>query len=199
MVKEPRPGRVKSRLARDIGTIPALWWYRHQARRLLQNLRDPGWDIVLAVNPDRATSSAFWPADLPRVPQGGGDLGERMARLLTGLGPGPVLLIGSDIPGITRAHLRRAFHALGGKDFVFGPAADGGYWLVGLRQIRAAPRSFLQNVRWSTPNALSDSLTTCAPLRVAFTDQLDDIDTGADLHQYESARRRALTVLGAQP
>ena len=197
MVKEPRPGRVKSRLARDIGTIPALWWYRHQTRRLLRTLRDPSWNMALAVTPDRAARSTIWPADLPRLPQGPGDLGQRMARLLTGLGSGPVVLIGSDIPGITRAHIRRAFHALAGADAVFGPATDGGYWLVGLRQVRATPPAFLRNVRWSGPHTLSDSMTTCEHLRVVTTDPLDDIDTGGDLRRYESARRQARTVLGA--
>ena len=46
MVKQPRPGRVKTRLARDIGRVEAAWWYRHQMTRLLRNLRDPRWQIT---------------------------------------------------------------------------------------------------------------------------------------------------------
>ena len=54
MVKEPRPGRVKTRLGRNIGMTAAAWWFRHQTARLLRRLRDPRWQIVLAVAPDRA-------------------------------------------------------------------------------------------------------------------------------------------------
>ena len=133
MIKEPRAGRVKTRLARDIGTIPATWWFRHQSARLIRSLRDPRWQLVLAVAPDPAVTSRIWPADLPRIAQGQGDLGQRMARMLHGCGPGPVCLIGADIPGISRTHIARAFAALGQHDAVFGPALDGGYWLVGAK------------------------------------------------------------------
>lgn len=179
MVKEPRPGRVKTRLAAGIGPGAAAWWFRHQTARLLRRLRDPRWALVLAVSPDReGRASRVWPAELPRLPQGGGDLGQRMARLLAR--PGPVLVIGGDIPGITRAHLARALRALAASDAVFGPAPDGGYWLIGLGP-RPAPPGFLRGVRWSTPHALADSLATLTQRRVTLTDMLDDVDTKADL------------------
>ncbi|MEO0829992.1 MAG: DUF2064 domain-containing protein, partial [Pseudomonadota bacterium] len=113
MVKEPRPGRVKTRLGRSIGMTDAAWWYRHQTARLLRRLHDPRWDIVLAVAPDReGMASRIWPPHLARWPQGRGDLGRRMARALAAT-RGPSVLIGSDIPGITRHHIACAFHALG--------------------------------------------------------------------------------------
>ena len=71
MVKEPRPGRVKSRLGRDIGMVAAAWWFRHQVARLLRDVEDPRWQVVLAVSPDHAgLNSRVWPAHLPRVAQG---------------------------------------------------------------------------------------------------------------------------------
>jgi rSAM/selenodomain-associated transferase 1 len=179
MVKEPRPGRVKTRLARGIGRVSAAWWYRHQVVRLLRRLRDPRWRLVLAVSPDaEGLASRVWPADLPRLPQGKGDLGARMARLLAL--PGPVLVIGSDIPGVTRAHLARALRALATHDAVFGPAPDGGYWLIGLGP-RPAPPGFLARVRWSGAHALADSMATLGERRVSLVDQLADIDTADDL------------------
>jgi len=179
MVKEPRPGRVKTRLAAGIGRVPAAWWYRHQTARLLRRLRDPGWDLVLAVSPDiEGMTSRIWPADLPRLPQGAGDLGARMARLLSL--PGPVLVIGSDIPGITRRHLARALRKMATADAVFGPAPDGGYWLIGLGP-RAAPAGFLRNVRWSGPHALADSKATLRNRRIAETGTLADVDNADDL------------------
>ncbi len=67
MLKEPRPGRVKTRLGRDIGKIAATWWFRHQSARLIRSLRDPRWQIVLAVAPDLAQAPRLWPGDLPRL------------------------------------------------------------------------------------------------------------------------------------
>jgi glycosyltransferase A (GT-A) superfamily protein (DUF2064 family) len=92
MVKVPRPGRVKTRLARDIGRIEAAWWMRHHLRALVARLRDPRWLLVLAVAPDREGQlSRALPARLPRWPQGRGDLGARMRRQMRRAAPGPVL------------------------------------------------------------------------------------------------------------
>jgi glycosyltransferase A (GT-A) superfamily protein (DUF2064 family) len=180
MVKEPRPGRVKTRLGREIGAVPAAWWARHQAAALLRRLApDPRWRTWLAVAPDGALGSAAWPARLPRRAQGGGDLGARMARLLRG--PGPVVVVGADMPGLRPAHIARAIRLLGRNDAVFGPADDGGYWLIGLANRRAAPAGFLKGVRWSGPHALADSIATLPGRRVALADRLADIDTAADL------------------
>ncbi|SDX46159.1 hypothetical protein SAMN05444358_10637 [Ruegeria halocynthiae] len=183
MVKEPRPGRVKTRLGRDIGMIGAAWWFRHQTRSLIRRLRDPRWRIVLAVSPDQeGMNSRVWPLDLPRVAQGRGDLGDRMGRRLRGALKGPVCLIGADIPGITRGHIARAFGALGRAELVFGPAPDGGYWLVGAQRYGALPPGLFKDVRWSTEYALADTLTSAAGCRVALLDHLRDVDTVADLH-----------------
>jgi rSAM/selenodomain-associated transferase 1 len=181
MLKLPQPGRVKTRLGRDMGMVAAAWWYRHQATRLIRRLRDPRWQTVLAVAPDNAVSARIWPADLPRMPQGHGDLGQRMARMLRAVAPGPVCLIGADIPDITRVHIARAFTVLGDHDAVFGPALDGGYWLVGLQHPQRQPRDLFRNVRWSSEYALKDSLATLPGYRIALTDQLRDVDTIADL------------------
>lgn len=182
MLKEPRPGRVKTRLGRDIGMTAAAWWFRHQTARLIRRLDDPRWQLVLAVSPDRdGIASRIWPAHLPRVAQGRGSLGDRMARLMRAMPPGPACIIGGDIPGITPPHVARAFASLGRNDAVFGPAPDGGYWLVGLRHPGRAPAGFLKDVRWSGPNALADSRATLPGARIAQTDTLADVDTVDDL------------------
>lgn len=182
MVKEPRPGRVKTRLGRDIGMVGAAWWFRHQTRALIRRLRDPRWQIVLAVSPDaEGLVSRVWPVDLPRAPQGSGDLGGRMKRMLRGMPKGPVCLIGADIPGISRAHIACAFGALGRSQMVFGPAPDGGYWLVGAQRYGALPAGLFHDVRWSTEHALGDTLASIPNCRVTLLDQLRDVDTVADL------------------
>lgn len=182
MVKEPRPGRVKTRLGRDIGPVPAAWWFRHQSRRLIRRLRDRRWRLVLAVSPDReGLASRVWPPDLGRLPQGRGDLGQRMARLLRAAGPGPVCLIGADIPGVTRRHVGRAFAALGAGRVVLGPATDGGFWLIGVQPGAALPPGSFSGVRWSTRRALSDTLANLRTTRVTLVDRLADVDCADDL------------------
>lgn len=187
MLKEPRPGRVKTRLGRDIGMVPAAWWFRHQVSRLLRRLEDPRWDLILAVSPDHAgIRSRVWPAHLERIPQGAGDLGDRMARIFHLRPPGPVSIIGADIPGIEKRHIARAFAALGAHDAVFGPAPDGGFWLVGLKRVAAPPATLFGAVRWSSPHALADSQRSLRGCHVALIDRLADVDERKDLLRAQS-------------
>ena len=117
---------------------------------------------------------------MQRLPQGAGDLGKRMARAFYSLPPGPVVLIGGDIPGVTPAHIAKAFAALGDHDAVFGPATDGGFWLVGLKRMQI-PDGLFDNVRWSTDHALADTVKSLRDLKIAYIDTLQDVDTARDL------------------
>jgi glycosyltransferase A (GT-A) superfamily protein (DUF2064 family) len=171
-VREPRLGTGKRRLARDIGAVTAVNFERLMLARSLRRLgRDPRWRLRLAVTPDRATRR--WPGAMA---QGRGGLGVRMRRSLAACPPGPKLLVGSDIPGLTAAPIAAAFALLGRHDVVFGPANDGGYWLVGCRH---RPPDFGQ-VRWSTRHALADTLANLPRrLSIGFAATLDDVDDGA--------------------
>jgi glycosyltransferase A (GT-A) superfamily protein (DUF2064 family) len=104
-----------------------------------------------------------------------------MARQFRNMPKGPVCIIGGDIPGVTRNHIARAFASLGSHDAVFGPAPDGGYWLVGLSRRAALPSGLFDGVRWSSEHALEDSVASLGNRTVAFVDTLQDIDRAADL------------------
>lgn len=182
MLKEPSAGRVKTRLGRDLGMVAAAWWFRHQVRGLLRRIDDPRWAVVLAVSPDCAgMTSRIWPTHMARMAQGRGNLGDRMARALRAPPSGPVCVIGGDIPDINAARIAEAFAALGRSDAVFGPAPDGGYWLIGLRRVRAIPPTLFAGVRWSTEHALSDTEASLPDHRIAYVATLNDVDTVADL------------------
>lgn len=182
MLKEPRPGRVKTRLGRDLGMVDAAWWFRHQSVSLIRRVQDARWRTVLAVTPDAAGAGGhIWPAHLPRWPQGPGDLGDRMGRIFRSLPPGPVVIVGGDIPGITRGHVWRAFAALGSSQAVFGPAPDGGYWLIGLKRTNAVPGGLFKGVRWSTAYTLTDTTATLGGHSISKVDMLRDVDTVRDL------------------
>jgi glycosyltransferase A (GT-A) superfamily protein (DUF2064 family) len=90
-------------------------------------------------------------------------------------------VIGADIPRPTRADIALAFAALGPADLVFGPAPDGGYWLVGAARPRHLPAGFLQHVRWSGPHALADSRASVPDARIAIAAMRADVDTATDL------------------
>jgi uncharacterized protein len=178
-------GAVKTRLARDIGALAALSFHVATARRTILTLaarRD--WTLWLAVAPGAFVRTArrewrWLPASVRVVPQSRGDLGRRMAAAFARLPPGPAVLVGSDIPDLTEAAVARAFAALGTHAAVFGPATDGGYWLVGQRRARPLPGLF-DGVRWSSPHALADTWANLPPGAAAATvDTLADVDDGA--------------------
>lgn len=182
MLKEPRPGRVKTRLGRTIGMVPAAWWFRRQTAQLIRRMRSAEWELVLAVSPDREGQiSRIWPPDLPRWPQGSGDLGHRMRRVFQRLPPGPVVIIGADVPAIRQHHIRAAFAALGASDYVMGPAPDGGYWLIGMHRTCSFPASGFGGVRWSTAHAYADTVRSFGDLRLAVVESLSDVDDAGDL------------------
>jgi rSAM/selenodomain-associated transferase 1 len=184
--KAPRPGLVKTRLAAGIGAAAACAFYEGSLRDVLDRLDGTGaWRTRLAVTPDEtALEDSLWPRPTPRVPQGPGDLGVRMGRLLARASPGgPVIIVGSDIPDLRAEHVATAFEALGRQDLVLGPARDGGYWLIGASV--PPPAGLLARVRWSTGHALADTLRNARTLRVALlADELEDVDDPESYHRF---------------
>lgn len=178
--KYPASGRVKTRLARDVGTSRALQFYRSSLSSLLRRVgHDARWHTRIALAPDTARALPGQ-EKIATFPQGSGDLGARMGRVFENVPPGPVVIIGADIPGITAAHIAHAFALLGRNDAVLGPAHDGGYWLVGLKRSPNISVPF-HGVRWSSPHALGDTLKNLRGKKVALLNTLVDVDTGADL------------------
>ena len=181
-VRAPVLGAVKRRLAAGVGDFRALGFYRAATDRLLRGVgRDRRWQTALAVTPDGAARGASpWPSGFERVGQGGGDLGARMGRVLARDPVLPVAIVGSDIPELAPRHVRAAFDALRGADLVFGPAADGGYWLIGRRPGLSTRRLFA-GVRWSSPHALADTRANLPRgTRVAMLEVLEDVDDEED-------------------
>ncbi len=195
--RAPQAGRVKRRLARDIGALAAARFYRATLDMTIRRLTaDRRWTVWLFVTPDDSLGHPMW-RSLRRRPQGRGDLGSRMRRPFDLLPAGPVVLVGSDIPALRPHHIARAFVLLGRHDLVFGPASDGGYWLIGSRRVRPLPCALFDGVRWSTRHALADTLATIPPrYSVGFADMLDDVDDAADLRQATQALRQLTPASG---
>jgi uncharacterized protein len=178
--RAPRLGAVKRRLAREIGARAALRFHVATLTGLMRALvADRRYRTVLAITPDRARLRL--PVRVTRIPQGSGHLGVRMHRAFRRFPRCRVALIGSDVPDAAPTDVWAAFRALGSAQAVFGPAADGGYWLVALSSRRPA-RPFT-SVRWSSEHALADTLANFAGRRIAMLRTLHDVDTAADLNR----------------
>lgn len=194
--RAPQFGRVKRRLAGEIGAGAAQRFYRATLSRQIRQLsNDRRWTLWLFVTPDDGIGHPAW-RGVPRsriARQGQGDLGQRMKRPFRVLPPGPVVLVGSDIPALRPGHIARAFGLLGRHDLVFGPASDGGFWLVGARRTRPLPRSLFAGVRWSTAAALADTLAGIPPrFSTGLADTLDDVDEADDLRRFLGAAKSPL-------
>lgn len=183
MARRPRFGSGKRRLAASAGELAAWRFQRLALAALLRRLkRDPRWRLELAVTPDGAAAgSARWCQQVPRRPQGNGDLGQRM---LAQLGrnqrhPGAVLVIGADVPGIDRPALARAFRLLRRHDWVLGPASDGGFWAIGARR-RPWRVPDLHGVAWGSDRVLKQTRTRLAG-SLALLELRSDVDTAAAL------------------
>jgi uncharacterized protein len=176
--RAPRLGTVKRRLARDIGERAALRFHTETLLHLLRDLtRERRFRTVLALTPDGARDRLA--VRVARIPQGRGDIGARMDRACRAFPRGNVAIVGCDIPDANAADLRAAFRTLGSNDAIFGPAEDGGYWLVALGPRR--PAQPFDKARWSTEHALADTLRNFSKRRVAFGRMLRDVDTACDL------------------
>ena len=186
MAKAPQAGLAKTRLIPALGAEGAAALAAWLLDRILTQALATGLGpVYLCATPDPALPCwASWThrAGLNVSPQADGDLGQRMhAALYSALLQQPAaLLVGSDIPALDAHYLQQAAQALDTHDAVFGPTADGGYALVGLK--RPQPMLFA-GMRWSHPQVMADTRQRLAAgaLRHAELPLLHDIDEPADL------------------
>jgi len=189
MAKAPRPGQVKTRLEPLLGPAGCAALQAGLIRRAAAWARAiaPGAAWVAFDPPDGEDEvRALTGAGVRLLAQVGGDLGARLAaasEAVLAAHPGPVIVVGTDMPTLGPEHAREAFGALdAGADVCFGPAHDGGYYLVGLR--RPAPAVFaLPADVWGGPDVLERSLELArvAGLEVALTGPEGDLDEPADV------------------
>ena len=187
--REPVLGRVKTRLAADIGAEAALAVYRELlalTAAAVAAAQVPA-TVWLAEAPTPPASPhrprPEWPGLPWRVQPAADSLGARMAYAFgeaLAAGATRVVVIGTDCPGLSAELLRQAFDALHTADLVVGPADDGGYYLLGLHKLQP---SLFENKNWSTATVLPDTLADAARLgwRVAQLPTLHDVDSAADL------------------
>ena len=185
-VKLPRPGAVKTRLVPELGAHTAAELYKALAEAALAATEPQNGEyerLVYYAPRDAAEAMRAWlPAGRLRH-QCEGDLGERLADAFSrafARGARRVAIVGTDVPALTRGVVLEAFAALETAEVVLGPAHDGGYYLMALREPR--PELF-RGVSWSSPAVLAETVDRAgaAGLAVARLAPLRDLDTLADL------------------
>ncbi len=182
--KNPVAGRVKTRLAATVGEAQALTIYRFLLERTRRTALEIQAGRFIYYSDFIDEQDAWSVPEFQKRLQHGISLGHRMHHALaeTLQNHHKAVLVGGDIPALTPAVIESAFAMLDEADVVFGPATDGGYYLVGVRRPR--PEIF-EGIAWSTPGVLEESLSRCrqARLRVALVQALSDVDTEADWKQ----------------
>ena len=160
-VRLPEKGRVKTRLARKIGDDDAAAFYGACVSDILATARKAGYPPLVCFHPpDAREDVAAWLGDdITCLPQAGADLGQRMfsalAQALSGCAR--AVLIGSDFPDIPSVLLKEAFEGLRTRDVVIGPAADGGYYLIGFRPATLIDAPF-SGVEWGAPGVFDATI-----------------------------------------
>jgi rSAM/selenodomain-associated transferase 1 len=188
-IKEPQPGKVKTRLGQVIGHAQATQLYRCFAQDILATVDALGSSSLIFFTPDHSrTMVQDWLGHHRTYqPQHGQCLGERMANAFEhsfGLGYGQVLLLGSDSPDLPIRYLQEAFAALRRHRVVIGPSMDGGYYGLGF-----TPETFCQDalgdLPWSTPAVFSQTLQILQQQHpVHILPPWTDIDTAEDLKAF---------------
>ncbi len=184
-VKSCLPGRVKTRIARELGDDAALALYRAMITDLFRNLGPLGGLLVPLCD-----VPAGLPLVLPPVPgleragrQKGADLGEKMYRALSRVfkrGAERAVLIGSDVPYIDQQVITDCLEALETRDAVLGPAADGGYYLIGFRR-ESLTREVFRNMPWGGSSVLEETVKRLHGRSLHLGKKLRDIDLVQDL------------------
>ncbi len=181
--RTPEPGKVKTRLAADIGDERALSIYERLLEHTCDTVLRSGYPTKVYVSGDIPEHDNWSRAGFARYPQSSGTLGERMHAAFSDAfrdGIRAVVIIGTDCPGLKPSHLHDAFKRLETSEAVVGPAEDGGYVLLGLT---SPIRRIFENKHWSTDTVLRATLADFRALEMSYTllEPLRDVDTVEDL------------------
>jgi len=182
-VRTPELGKVKTRLAKSIGGQSALTIYKLLLKHTAAVLHDLSFDKVVYYS-EKVVENDFWDAAIfQKKTQKGSDLGERMQNAFETAFEDDyekVLIIGSDLFDLKPTHITTAFKALETHDFAVGPSLDGGYYLLGMKQLHPA---LFKNKKWGTDSVLEHTLKDLQQQEVTLLEALNDIDTFEDLQQ----------------
>ncbi|MDR5589195.1 TIGR04282 family arsenosugar biosynthesis glycosyltransferase [Christiangramia sp. SM2212] len=187
--KNPVAGKVKTRLAKDLGDDKALEIYKF--------LIDHTVKFTTSVNSskqvyysDAVNENDIWSNDIfSKRKQNGDDLGIRMENAFqTGFNEGfrKIIVIGSDMYDINTEDIKKAFQKLNDHEYVIGPALDGGYYLFGMKSLNS---DVFKNKEWGTSSVLKDTLKELDSEDVAFLETRNDVDLLDDIKDHPAFQK----------
>lgn len=187
--KNPEAGKVKTRLAADVGEQAALEIYRILLAHTLAVTKDLKCDKEVHYS-EKIPENDLWKEEgFTQKLQQGKDLGARMDHAFAEAfrnGYEKVIIIGSDLYDLEQKDLEKAFDTLEEHDFVIGPAEDGGYYLLGMRE--PTPEIF-SGKNWSTSTVLQETLADLEGRQIKLLDTRNDIDYYDDVKQHKEFQR----------
>ncbi len=187
-LKYPEAGKVKTRLAKDVGALRAAEIYSEMSKEIIENLLDAGSyrTIIFYDPPEKENEIRNWLGDkqCPITPQAGETLGDKMADAFAQVfssGSDKAVIIGTDCVDVSSKTITQAISSLNNVDVVLGPAEDGGYYLLGLNS--HMPEIF-REIEWSTDRVLNQTLERIKEKKLNYEllKTLKDIDTLDDLN-----------------
>ena len=190
--KYPQPGSVKTRMVPPLTAEQAATLHQACLRAVCERVSTvKDIETTLVVTPDDQLEN-FQPV-LPDYagdywPQGAGDLGERLIRAVDrafSQDVRAVILLGADSPTLPIEFLQQTIERLSNHDAVLGPCEDGGYYLIGMKQLH----NLFEDITWSTSEVLKQTLDKCKQLNVGLLEEKFDIDTLEDLKRYQEVKQ----------
>ena len=183
--RNPEPGKVKTRLAKDVGDKAAFKIYNFLLEHTVSVTRNlaVGKEVYYS---EEIAQNDIWETEIysKKLQQGKG-LGERMKNAFQeGFNNGykNIIIIGSDLYDLQREDLEKAFQLLQEKDAVIGPATDGGYYLLGMNQL--FPEVF-EDKEWGTSSVLEDTLKDLKGKNIALLEARNDVDYYSDIKDHK--------------
>lgn len=178
-------GKVKTRLAKSIGDLLALKTYKILMEHTVDTIKNINCEKAIYFSEKTSVNPVWKSIKHKEYVQKGDDLGEKMSHAFDQAfneNYKKVIIIGCDLYDLKPAHLRKAFEKLEHHDVVVGPAADGGYYLLGLK--KRNPLLFC-NKKWGTSTVLKDTLSDLQNSNISLLEELNDIDIYSDLKSNE--------------
>jgi len=179
--RNPKLGKVKTRLAKTIGDRSALKIYKYLLEHTEKTMRHLPCDKSVFYSEEIKINDLWNPKYYDKQLQSGGDLGMRMKNAFQFAFDSKynkVVIVGSDLPELKSEHIKIAFQKLDQNDFVIGPAHDGGYYLLGMNSMHY---DLFKNKVWGTASVFNDTIKDLENESVFLLDTLNDVDIYDDM------------------
>ncbi|WP_313114100.1 TIGR04282 family arsenosugar biosynthesis glycosyltransferase [Aequorivita sediminis] len=187
--RNPELGRVKTRLAKTIGDENALKVYKFLLKHTAEITENLNVDKYVFYSENIQRNDLWTPDIFRKKLQSGNELGERMKNAFSdifSMGYESAIIIGSDMYDIDTQDLETAFVSLQTSSYVIGPASDGGYYLLGMKQLNT---KVFENKVWGTDSVLKSTLNDLRQFKYTLLDEKNDIDYYEDIKEVEAFQR----------